>query len=73
PLPSVGSWSYVLATDKLKDETAFLLARAVHRAEGPLAARLEQARETTMANTLAAAPRPELLHPGVQKYLREAR
>ena len=72
PLPSVGSWSYVLATDKLKDDTAFLLARAVHRAEAPLAARLEQARETTMVNTLAAAPRPELLHPGVRRYLREA-
>lgn len=73
PLPSVGSWSYVLATDKLKDDTAFLLARAVHRAEGPLAARLEQARETTMLNTMAAAPRPELLHPGVRRYLREAK
>jgi uncharacterized protein len=73
PLPSVGSWSYVLATDKLKDDTALLLARAVHRAEGPLAARLEQARETTMVNTVAAAPRPELLHPGVRRYLREAK
>src|SRR5687768_3472093 len=73
PLPSVGSWSYVLATDKLKDETAFLLARAVHRAEGSLAARLEQARETTMVNTMAAAPRLELLHPGVRRYLREAK
>ena len=73
PLPSVGSWSYVLATDKLKEDTAFLLARAVHRAEAPLAARLEQARETTMVNTLAAAPRPELLHPGVRRYLREAK
>ena len=72
-LPSVGSWSYVLATDKLKDETAFVLARAVHRAEGALAARLEQARETTMANTRAAAPRPELLHPGVRRYLQEAK
>ena len=73
PLPSVGSWSYVLATDKLKEDTAFLLARAVHRAEGALAARLEQARETTMVNTIAAAPRPDLLHPGVRRYLREAK
>ncbi|HEU4351468.1 MAG TPA: TAXI family TRAP transporter solute-binding subunit [Burkholderiales bacterium] len=72
PLPSVGSWSYVLANKDLKEEAAYLLARAVHRAEAPLAARLEQARETTMANTLAAAPRPDLLHPGVAKYLREA-
>jgi hypothetical protein len=36
------------------------------------AARLEQARETTAANTAAAAPRPALLHPGVARYLREA-
>ena len=72
-LPSVGSWSYVLATDRLKEDSGFLLARAIHRAEGPLAARLEQARETTMVNTRAAAPRPELLHPGVRRYLREAK
>ena len=72
PLRSVGSWSYVLATEKLPDEAAYLLARAVHRAEAPFAARLEQARETTIANTVAAAPRPDLIHPGVQKYLREA-
>ncbi len=73
PLRSVGSWSYVLASDKLPDETAYLLARAVHRAEAPFAARLEQARETTMANIIAAAPRPDLIHPGVRKYLQEAR
>jgi TRAP transporter TAXI family solute receptor len=71
PLHSVGSWSYVLAKPDLPDETAYLLARAIHRAEGPLASRLEQARETTMANTVAAAPRSDLIHPGVQKYLRE--
>ena len=70
-LPSVGSWSYVLATDKLPEQTAYLLARAVHWAEAPLAARLEQARETTMANTLGAAPRRELVHPGVLRYLQE--
>ena len=73
PLPSVGSWSYVLASKEMKEETAYLLARAVHRAERPLAARLEQARETTMANTLAAAPRRELIHAGVLKYLGEIR
>jgi TRAP transporter TAXI family solute receptor len=71
PLASVGSWSYVLANQSVPERTAYLLARAVHRAEGPLAARLEQARETTLDNTLAAAPRPELIHPGVLKYLGE--
>jgi hypothetical protein len=72
PIPSVGAWSYVLANEALADETAYRLARAIHWAEGPLAARLEQARETTMANTLSAAPRRELIHPGVLRYLREA-
>jgi TRAP-type uncharacterized transport system substrate-binding protein len=68
----VGSWSYVFANKNLPEETAYRLARAIHRAEGPLGARLEQARETTLANTLAAAPRRELIHPGVLRYLREA-
>jgi uncharacterized protein len=72
PIPSVGSWSYVLANETLSEETAYRLARAIHLAEGPLAARLDQARETTMANTLAAAPRRELIHRGVLKYLGEA-
>ena len=72
PLPSVGSWSYVLAKPALPEQAAYLLARAIHRAEAPFAARLEQARETTMINTIAAAPRPELIHPGVRRYLAEA-
>jgi uncharacterized protein len=73
PLPSVGAWSYVLANEALQEETAYRLGRAIHKGEGALAARLEQARQTTMANTLAAAPRRELIHPGVLRYLREAR
>jgi len=68
---SVGSWSYVFARPGLPDEQAYLLARALHRAEGPLAARLDQAKETTAANTVAAAPRADLIHPGAQKYFRE--
>jgi TRAP transporter TAXI family solute receptor len=71
-IPSVGSWSFVFARPDLPEETGYLLARAIHRAEPQLAAKLEQARETTLANTLAAAPRPELLHPGVRRYLAEA-
>jgi uncharacterized protein len=71
PLASVGSWSYVMANKNLNEDTAYLLGRAVHWAEAPLAARLEQARETTLANTVTAAPRRELIHPGVLKYLAE--
>jgi hypothetical protein len=72
PLRPVGSWSYVFARPGLGEEQGYLLARALHRAESPLAARLEQARETTAANTVAAAPRRELIHPGALKYFREA-
>lgn len=71
PIASVGSWSLVFARPDLPEEAGYLLARAIHRAEPQLAAKLEQAKETTMANTLLAAPR-ELIHPGVLKYLREA-
>jgi TRAP transporter TAXI family solute receptor len=72
PIPSVGSWSYVFARPGLNEEQGYLLARALHRAEGPLASRLDQARETTAANTVAAAPRQDLIHPGALKYFREA-
>ncbi len=71
-LPSVGSWSFVLARPGLPEEQGYLLARALHRAEAALAARLAQARETTAANTVAAAPRADLIHPGALKYFREA-
>ena len=71
PIASVGSWSLILARDGLGDALAHRLARAIHRAEAGLARRLPQARETTAANTLAAAPRIDLVHPGVLRYLRE--
>ena len=70
-IQSVGSWSYVFARPGLPDEQAYLLARALHRAEAAFAARLKQAKESTAANIVAVSPRPELIHPGVQKYLRE--
>jgi TRAP transporter TAXI family solute receptor len=71
PLRSVGSWSFVLARPGLSDEVAYRLARALHEAESTFAARLPQARETTSANTLAAAPRRDMIHPGVLRYLGE--
>jgi hypothetical protein len=71
PLASVGSWSFVLARPDLPDGVVHRLARALHRGEAALAGRLPQARETTAANTLAAAPRTDRIHPGVLRYLRE--
>ena len=70
-LRSVGSWSFIMARPTLDGDVAFRLARALHRGEAALAGRLPQARETTAANTVAAVPRPGLLHPGVARYLRE--
>jgi TRAP transporter TAXI family solute receptor len=72
PISSVGSWSFVLARPTLPDDVAYRIARALHRGEAAIAKRLEQARETTAVNTLAAAPRPESIHPGVMRYFREA-
>lgn len=71
PITSVGSWSFVLARPSLSDEVAYRLARALHRGEAALGRRLPQARETTAANTVATAPRVEVIHPGVLRYLRE--
>ena len=68
---SVGSWSFVLAKPDLPDQTVYRLAKALHGGESKLAARLPQGRETTAANTVAAAPRPELIHPGARRYFRE--
>jgi len=70
-LISVGSWSFVMARPTLDETLAYRLARALHRGEAALGARLPQARETTAANTVDAAPRVELIHPGARRYLRE--
>ncbi len=70
-IPSVGSWSFVMTRPDLPDDVAYRLARALHRGEAALARRLPQAAETTAANTLAAAPRVDLVHPGVLRYLRD--
>jgi TRAP transporter TAXI family solute receptor len=72
PIASLGSWSFIMARPGLPDETGYRLARALHRAERGIAQRLPQGRETTAANTVAAAPRTDLIDPGVQRYLREA-
>ncbi|TMQ21877.1 MAG: hypothetical protein E6K82_14525 [Candidatus Rokuibacteriota bacterium] len=62
-----------LGLDQTRDFAPIFLDRAGdgHRGEATLAARLPQARETTAANTLAAAPRRELIHAGVLRYLKE--
>jgi TRAP transporter TAXI family solute receptor len=68
---SLGSWSFVLARESLPDDLAYRLAKSLHGAESPLCKKLPQACETTAANTVAAAPSVDLIHPGVLKYFRE--
>ena len=71
PIDALGSWSFVLARESLPDDVAYRLARTLRGAETALCKKLAQACETTAANTIAAAPSQELIHPGVIRYLRE--
>ena len=70
-IDALGSWSFILARDSLPDDVAYRLARSLHGVESALCAKLAQACETTAANTVTAAPDPELIHPGVLRYFRE--
>ena len=71
PIDSVGSWSFILVRETLPDDVAYHLARTLHGVEGAFCKKLPQACETTAVNTVAAAPNPDLIHPGVLKYFRE--
>jgi uncharacterized protein len=71
PIDALGSWSFILTRADLPDDVAYRLAKSLHGAESALCRKLAQACETTAANTVAAAPNPELIHPGVMKYFRE--
>ena len=68
---SVGSWSFILVRANLPDDIVYRLAKTLHGAEGTFCKKLSQACETTAANTVAAAPSLDLIHPGVLKYFRE--
>jgi TRAP transporter TAXI family solute receptor len=71
-LQSVGSWSFVFARTDLPEETAYRLARALHKAEPALAKHLAAASESTAVNTWNAPADRATLHPGVVRYLRES-
>ncbi|MCC8983501.1 TAXI family TRAP transporter solute-binding subunit [Bradyrhizobium acaciae] len=70
-ISSVGSWSYILVRDTLPDDVAYRLAKTLHGVEAVFCTKLAQACETTAANTVAAAPDINLIHPGVLRYFRE--
>jgi TRAP transporter TAXI family solute receptor len=70
-ISALGSWSFILARETLPDDVAYHLAKTLHGAETVFCKKLAQACETTAANTVAAAPNVDLIHPGVLKYFRE--
>jgi hypothetical protein len=71
PITALGSYSLVLAAPSLPEDVAYRLARALHKGKSLIAARHAQGGESTLENTLAAAPRQDLIHPGVLRYMRE--
>jgi uncharacterized protein len=68
-IPSIGSWSFVLARPGLDEAIAFRLAKALHELERQKPP--PQLRDTTARNTIDAAPAGRL-HVGVARYFREA-
>jgi len=69
-ITALGSYSLVLASPRLPEDVAYRLARALHQGASAIAARHAQGHESTLENTLAAAARRDLIHPGVLRYMR---
>jgi hypothetical protein len=71
PLKTVGSFSFLLARADLSEDIAYRLAKAIHKAQPGLAARLKQGRDTLPGNTWRAAGDADRIHPGALRYLKE--
>ena len=69
PIVSVGSWSFVMVRPGLDAAVVSRIARALHAAE---ATPTSQLADTTVKSTLTAITDPDLLHPGVRAYYRQA-
>ena len=70
-LKTVGSFSFLLARADLPDDIAYRLAKAIHKAQPALSARLKQGRDTLPENTWKAAGDAHRIHPGAYSYLAE--
>ena len=70
-LKTVGSYSYLLARADLPEDIAYRLAKAIHKAQPSLAARLMQGRDTLPENTWKATGNAARIHPGAFRYLAE--
>lgn len=70
-IPTVGTWSFVLARADLEEQTGFRLAQALHKVERANLLNKTLV-ESTVKNTLAAVTSHDLLQPGVLAYYRMA-
>lgn len=70
PITTVGAWSYLLARDGLSDEIGYRLAADLYKVERARSLSRQLA-QSTVNNTLASLPRPELLQPGVRRFYKE--
>ena len=65
------AWNQVMATDKMSDETAYAITKAIFENKADLVAVHQEAKNINLANqTPAESPAP--YHPGTLKYLKEA-
>ncbi len=71
PIPTVGTWGFVMARADLDDAVGFRLAQDLHRVER-MSMLSKQLAESTVKNTLTAVPQLERLQPGVLAYYRKA-
>jgi uncharacterized protein len=69
PIVSVGSWSFVMVRPGLDEAVVSGLAQTLPSAQKNPSPQLA---DTTATNTLAAITDPNLLHPGVRAYYRQA-
>jgi TRAP transporter TAXI family solute receptor len=67
-IPSVGSWSFVMVRPGLDEALVHRLAEALHKAER---GKHHHMLESTAANTASGITSPDVLHPGVARYLSE--
>ena len=70
-LPGCGKSTFFRAVQSTAVRTGALAGTRRAYDECAVEIGLDQARESTLENTLAAAPSRDLIHPGVLKYMRE--
>ena len=70
-IPTVGTWSYVLARADLEESSGYRLAASLHKVERANLLNKTLV-ESTIKNTLSAVSSPDMLNPGVLAYYKKA-